>query len=81
MIAREFVPLAGRLTKIASTLKGTSFVDNEAFRHAVIKRRSANFAMNQIIQDIISISSTLPISIQWERIPSAANIADILTRL
>jgi hypothetical protein len=69
------------MTKIASTLKVTFFVDNEAFRRAVIKRRSANFAMNQIIQDIITITSTLRVAITWLRIPSAANIADVLTRL
>jgi hypothetical protein len=77
MIAREFT----NNTTSLSTKKVTFFVDNEAFRNAVINRRSANFAMNQIIQEIISISSTLPIIIQWQRIPSAANIADILTRL
>ena len=59
----------------------TSFVDNDAARHAVVSGSSPSLASSWIISELACMDSKLNILSWTVRVPSACNIADGPSRL
>ena len=56
------------------------FIDNEACRVSLIKRRSASPCMFAMLTAISILDTVVPTSVWFERVPSAANPADLPSR-
>ena len=59
---------------------GICFIDNEASRMSLIKRSSASFAMFLLVSAISLTDAVVPFAGWMERVPSAANPADLPSR-
>jgi hypothetical protein len=59
----------------------TFLVDNEALRGALRAGRSKNFHPNEIARDIQDTCNINNLHVVWMRVPTAENLADVLSRI